>query len=378
MSSFRVSPGLVELGFSPVFLQEARAREEGSGASLACPLRIVCERRGEYGVLGDGDVRRAKLSGRLEHELTTDDRPAVGDWVLVEPADPVSRVVGLLERKSVLRRQRVDGTSRGQVLAANVDVCFVVSALAPDGAGEHVQRRSLNTRRLERYVTLARESRIPAVIVINKADLASDPEQAAALVSEALAGVEVALVSALAGHGLEPLRRRVEPGATAVLLGSSGVGKSTLVNRLLGRDARHTADVREADARGRHTTTERELVALPGGGLLIDTPGMRELALFGDADNEHEDAGFSDIDAFAARCRFRDCGHRGEPGCAVRTAVESGALPASRLESARKLEGELRHQRARVDARLRSEQKRAFRARSRAAREAVRRKGSDD
>jgi ribosome biogenesis GTPase / thiamine phosphate phosphatase len=378
MSSFRISPELAELGFKPFFLQILLDWEERSGAA-ALPARVVCERRGEYDALGEGDVRRAKLSGRLEHELTSEQRPTVGDWVLLEPALPVSRIVHVLTRQNVLRRRNVDGSSHGQALAANVDVCFVVAALASDGADKHAVRRGLNVRRLERYLAVAREGRIPALIVLNKADLASSAEDAAAEVADVVRDADVVLVSALDGRGIERIRGRIEPGATAVLLGSSGVGKSTLANRLLGREVQRTGAVREDDARGRHTTTEREVLSLPGGGLVVDTPGMRELALWADADGDADVSalGFSDIDAFAVHCRFRDCTHRGEPGCAVLQAIEEGTLAAGRLESARKLEGELRYQRARTDARFRSEQQRQYRVRSIAARDHQRRKNGD-
>lgn len=375
MSSFRISPELAELGFKPFFLQQALAWEERFGSSVVLPARIVCERRGEYDVLGEGDVRRAKLAGRLEHELASEERPTVGDWVLVEPSVPVSRVVHVLERQNVLRRRNVDGSSRGQPLAANVDVCFVVAALAPDDAGKHTARRGLNVRRIERYLVVAREGRIPAVVVINKADLSTAADAAVAELRDCLRDADVVLVSALDGRGTEQIRCRIDPGATAVLLGSSGVGKSTLANRLLGREVQRTGAIRDADARGRHTTTEREVLSLPGGGLLVDTPGMRELALWADADKDGAELGFSDIEAFAERCRFRDCSHRGEPGCAVLEAIDQGALSAARLESARKLEGELRHQRARTDARFRSELRKQYRARSASARDAVQRKG---
>jgi ribosome biogenesis GTPase len=210
--------------------------------------------------------------------------------------------------------------------------------------------------------------RIPALIAVNKADLNALPEQAVAAITETIREAEVVLVSALDGRGVERLRERVEPGATAVLLGSSGVGKSTLANRLLGRELQRTGEVRSDDGRGRHTTTERELLPLPGGGLLIDTPGMRELGLWADADGGSEDTGFADIDALATSCHFRDCTHREEPGCAVQSAIDHGTLSRERLESARKLEAELRYQRTRTSARARQEEKQRYRARTVAAR----------
>jgi ribosome biogenesis GTPase / thiamine phosphate phosphatase len=374
MSRFRISPELAELGFKPVFLQKVLAWAELAGAPLAVPARVVCERRGEYEVHGEAGLGRAKLSGRLLHELTEDTRPAVGDWVMVEPGSPLGRVVALLERCSVLRRQSAGATSQGQPLAANVDLAFVVAALVPEGADRHVARRALNPRRLERYLALIHACRIEPVVVINKADVALEPEEAAAELRVALPGVAVELVSAALGDGIERLRQRIAPGDTAVLLGSSGVGKSTLVNRLVGREIQRTSEVRDADARGRHTTTERELLVLPGGGLLIDTPGMRELALYAE-DSAELGSTFSEIEELAERCRYRDCTHREEPGCAVLAAIAAGTLPAERLESARKLEAELRHQRVRADARLRQEEKRRFRARTRELEVTLRRKG---
>ena len=307
--TFRISPELDELGFTPFFLQAALASDQ---ASTSLPARIVCERRGEYTLLGEGDARRAKLGGRLEHTLATEARPTVGDWVLYEPADPVSRVTHVLERQNVLRRRNVDGSSHAQALAANVDVCFVVAALAPDDADRHAARRSLNVRRLERYLVLAHESRAEAVVVLNKADLTDLAEDALAELGPALPGTELELVSALDGRGIERLRARLGASTTAVLLGSSGAGKSTLANRLLGRELLRTGAVRDEDARGRHTTTERD--------------------------------------------------------CAVLRAVETGELSAARLESARKLEGELRHQRMRTDARLREAQRQQSRTLARAVR----------
>lgn len=339
-------------------------------------MRVVCERRGEYEAQGESGVVRAKLGGRLHHTLSADERPAVGDWVVIEPADPVSRIVAVCERLSVLRRTMVGGTSLGQVLAANVDVCFVVCAMPAPGADEHARRRSVNVRRIERYLVLAGTCRIPAVVVLNKADLAEGSEVVDEL-REALPDAELELVSALDGHGCEGIAKRLGRGVTGVLLGSSGVGKSTLANRLLGRDAQRTGDVRDDDARGRHTTTERELRVLPQGGLLIDTPGMRELALWADSDDARASTGFPEIDDLSGRCRFRDCTHQSEPGCAVLEAVETATLPAERLESFRRLERELAFQRRRTDVRLRHEEHLRHKAASRAIRADTRRKGRE-
>jgi ribosome biogenesis GTPase len=377
--SISFSPELDELGLTPFFRQQFLARL--SGAPPEPPLlagRIVCERRGEYDVATGTSTLRAVLRGRLTHTLASDEHPAVGDWVVVEPAEPVGRIHQLLERQSVLRRVGVDGSSRAQTLAANVDVCFVVCALAPDEAGRHVLRRSLNARRVERYLALARESRVPAVVVVNKADLASEPERAVLDLEAALLGAETLLVSAESGRGLEDLRARLAPGVTGVLLGSSGVGKSSLTNRLLGQEALRTATIREDDARGRHTTTERQLELLPGGGLLIDTPGMRELALWADADATLEGSGFDDLDELASRCRFSDCRHETEPGCAVRAALTGGTLSPERLEHARKLDRERAHQLARTDARLRSEAKKRWRTVARDVRALMKAKRGED
>jgi ribosome biogenesis GTPase len=367
---------LERLGFTPFFGQQVLLRL-ADGNDLV-PARIVCERRGEYDVATATHVCRAMLRGRLVHELGSEERPTTGDWVLVEPADPVARIHEVLERQSVLRRVGVDGSSRSQTLAANVDVCFVVCALPPAGADRHVTARTLNARRIERYLSIAHESRLPAVIVVNKADLADDPQRLVDAHLGELGAVELLLVSAASGRGLEDLRSRLLPNVTGVLLGPSGVGKSTLTNALLERTALRTAGIRDDDARGRHTTTERHLELVPGGGMLIDTPGMRELAPWADAATERDGSGFAEIDALAQRCRFADCSHRDEPGCAVRAALEAGTVSAERVEHARKLERERLHQLARNDGRLREEAKKRSRALSRAVRAYVKSKRGDD
>lgn len=355
-------PALRELGLTPFFFQQlGELPVDGKVVG-----RIACERRGEYEVLTERGSLRASLSGHLEHTLADDDFPTVGDWVVLEPATPVSRVRFVLGRQNVLRRTGVDGSSRAQNLAANVDLCCVVCALS-DG-DRHARARALNPRRIERYLVTARQSRIPALVLLNKSDLVAPEVAEAALaeVGEALPECRALLLSAQTGQGLAELRAELAPATSAVMLGSSGVGKSTLVNALLERTAQRTSAERAADARGRHTTTERQLLSLEGGGLLIDTPGMRELALW--ADDEEELDAPSDIEQLASGCRFRDCRHQGEPGCAVLAAIEAGTLAAERLSHAHKLERELLYQRARVEARLRSAQQRDYKVRTRAAR----------
>jgi len=243
----------------------------------------------------------------------------------------------VLPRRGAFRRKTAGAVTDVQIVAANVDLAIVATALPHD----------VNLRRIERYLTLAWESGAVPLVLVTKADLVDDTEPALATVRAIAPGVDVLAVSTYTGTGMDELRARLQPGITAVLIGSSGVGKSTLVNALLGAERQRTADVREGGG-GRHTTTHRELLDLPGGGFLIDTPGMRELQLWS-ADEGFESA-FDDVAELAEQCRFRDCAHESEPGCAVLAAVERGALDAARLDSWHRLRRELAYLERRQDA----------------------------
>ncbi|MBM3270266.1 MAG: ribosome small subunit-dependent GTPase A, partial [Candidatus Sericytochromatia bacterium] len=272
------------------------------------------------------------MSGRLAALAAGDPvcRPVVGDWVAHTPGGGSGAVVirDVLPRQTVFSRKAATAVTAVQVVAANLTTLFlVVSADA-----------GFNLRRLERYLVQAVESGAAPVVVLNKADLARDMDTLLAQLREVAPGFPIHAVSATHGDGLTGLAPYLGPGQTVALLGSSGVGKSTLVNAIAGADLRRTAAVREDDRRGRHTTTDRRLLRLPAGALLLDTPGMRELALWADADTVDE--AFPDIVALSAGCRFTDCAHGAEPGCAVKGAVEAGSLPPRRLQSYRKLAAE--------------------------------------
>jgi ribosome biogenesis GTPase / thiamine phosphate phosphatase len=314
--------------------------------------RILVEDRGSYLVgTAAGDVR-ATVSGRFRFDAELDGPagfPVVGDWVILQPTgDPDHRLVqGLLPRRTaVIRRAPADRSAADQVLAANVDVLLIVTSLNHD----------LNPRRLERYLALAWSSGAEPILVLNKADLATDVDAEVARVEALAGGVPVLAVSAATGQGLDVLASRLVDGRTVALIGSSGVGKSTLVNALAGEVVEATAEIREDDGRGRHTTSRRHLVRVPGRGLILDTPGMRELGL-ADADGGL-DATFADIDALAAGCRFGDCSHEREPGCAVRQAIAEGSLDPARLASRRKLDRETARVERQNDPRARAERKR--------------------
>ena len=318
------------------------------------PGRVAAAHRGAFDVWTENGAVRSRLSGRLMHDGLD---VAVGDWVALR--DGLIRAV--LARRSAIVRTAAGLTTTAQTLAANVDLAFVVSSLGPD----------LEPRRIERYLVTIWESGASPEIVLTKADRLDDPWPLAAEVESVAIGVPVHVVSAVTGAGCEALRARMAPGTTAVLLGSSGVGKSTLVNRWLGEEVMVTRETREDDDEGRHTTTHRQLLVLPGGGLVIDTPGLRELQLW-DVGSAGLDATFADVEELAAECRFADCTHEHEPGCAVLAAVDTGELPRERLHSWRKLQRELHAIALRHDALLRKEELRKRKVRAREGRSRAR------
>ena len=303
------------------------------------PGRVIVQHRGLYVVVTDDGELRARLSGRLAVEAPEGGYPAVGDWVAlaVRPEEGAATLHAVMPRRTAFVRKAVDTVQGVQVLAANIDVVFVVASMNAD----------LKGRRLERYLAAAFESGARPVVVLTKADLAGEPEVALAVALGVSAGAPVVAVSAMTGAGMEDLKANLKPGETCVLVGSSGVGKSTLVNVLAGEDRMSTGAIRQDDARGRHTTSHRELVLLPGGALILDTPGLRELALLDEG--EGVSAAFDDVEALVGACRFGDCGHTNEPGCAVRAALEVGELDPARWRNFQKLRRELSHLERRED-----------------------------
>lgn len=326
------------------------------------PARVLREERERYRIVGGAGECGAEVTGRFRRDARARaDFPAVGDWVAVRApsGDGTYRIEERLPRASAFTRKAAGNVTEEQVVAANVDTVFLVSGLD----------RDFNLRRIERYVAAAWESGAVPVVVLNKADLAEDPDDAVARVEGVAPGVPVVAVSARDEGNLDALRPWLVRGRTVALLGSSGVGKSTLVNALLGESRMDTGEVRTGDSRGRHTTTHRELVPLPGGAVLMDTPGMRVLPLW--ADETAVSGVFPDIEALAASCRFRDCRHESEPGCAVR-----GGIEPERLESWRKLQRELAWLARKQDARLRIQEEGRWKAIAREQRRHKKEKGA--
>jgi len=316
------------------------------------PARVVAVHRDTSIVRDASGDRPAAVSGAFRYAaLAQSDFPTVGDWVALDSGDVVTAI---LPRRSVFKRMATDASRNGtrlddeQIMASNVEVALLVAGLDND----------FNLRRIERYLAVAWSSEVTPVVVLNKSDLADDVDGRLVAVDAIAPGVAVVAVSAWTGAGLDELRGHLRRGTTAAILGSSGVGKSTLVNALLGEDRQATGEVRGSDSRGRHTTTHRELFELPGGALLVDTPGIRSLEVLG-AD-EGVDVAFDDVVDIAATCRFSDCRHDGEPGCAIRVALDDGRLTEERLASHRKLEREIARAAREGDPRARAEHRRTW------------------
>lgn len=343
---------LTQYGWSPE-LQDLFQPHAAEGLS---PGRIIVQQRGGYRLITETGEIEARATGTLLKQASDEERPTAGDWVAIEarPGETTALVRHVLPRRTAFIRRSVRGGA--QVVAANVDTAFLVASMNSD----------LKVRRLERYLATAYESGADPVIVLTKSDLTDDADALVAEVQAIAFGAPVLAVSSKTGAGLDAVAAHLLPGRTAVLLGSSGAGKSTLLNALAGQERMATREIRENDERGRHTTTHRELVLLPSGGLILDTPGMRELGLY-DAEAGVA-AAFGDVEALTGQCRFSDCTHTKEPGCAIRAAVDSGELPEERLRAYEKLQGELAYERRREDPQAAKENRKLWASRHKAAR----------
>lgn len=341
---------LIDLGWTPHFEDALASMNDDQ----LVPARVSAQHRNLYHLFSELGELTARLTGKMMNDAEMLGQfPSVGDWVAIAPTNQDEAViVGLLPRRSCFSRKAITGggmpesggRSEEQVLAANIDYTFLVSGLDHD----------FNLRRIERYVAIAWESGATPVIILNKTDLCPDPAACVEQVRSVAGGVDIHAVSAAFGEGIESLEPYLKQGTTAVFLGSSGVGKSSLVNCLAGEVRMKTTPVREDDNRGRHTTTHREMILLPGGVTVIDTPGLRRIMSWTDGDGISRT--FEDVEALFSHCRFRDCGHDGEPGCAISEAIEAGELEFDRWQSYLKLQreaaflGARKDQRARVNA----------------------------
>jgi len=316
---------LIKYGLSDRFAQEATLYEN---LFLA---RVIEQHRDLYKAVSEKGEIHAEVSGNFIYRANdTSDFPAVGDWVMVDREDDIAGnavIHQVLTRKSAFERKAAGAGNNTQVVAANIDIVFICMSLNAD----------FNLRRLERYLSIALNSMATPVIVLTKADLCGDPEPYLKELAKVSAGADAVVCSSMEEDGYQAVLPYIREGKTVAFIGSSGVGKSTLINRLLGYDALATKEIREGDDKGRHATTHRQLLVLPGGGIVIDTPGMRELKL----DSANLSGAFGDVEELAERCRYRDCSHTSEPGCAVRKAIEEGELPEERLESYKKLQKEM-------------------------------------
>jgi ribosome biogenesis GTPase len=334
----KIAMKLEDFGWTSFFARSLASLDPGD-SRLG---RVFLSSRGIYSLYTEDGEVEAGLSGRFRREQT--EWPVAGDWVLFR--DRLIETV--LPRRTRISRRQAGGKTVEQVLAANVDVVFLVCGLD----------RDFNLRRIERALVLVWESGAAPVIVLNKADLSPDPAEAVRATQAVASGAPVIAATALENAGVAAISLHMEGGQTAALLGSSGVGKSTLINALMGRDRQAVGEVRRSDSRGRHTTTQRELILLPQGWLIVDMPGLRELQLW--SGEESLDRAFDEIAALAAQCRFRDCRHAGEPGCAVAAALEAETLDPNRFRNFTKMRREMEHLEREQDTLARLEEKRRW------------------
>lgn len=335
---------LKTLGWDSFFEKEFEPfKSEGYGVG-----RVALEHKGGYRLYTESGEIPAEITGRVRFEAAgRADFPAVGDWVVItiQPTEAKASIHVILPRKSKFSRKIAGSVTDEQIVATNIDTVFLIQSLD----------KNYNLRRLERYLVLALESGADPVIILSKADVCESVEERRLEVEAIAPGVPVHAISTKMGEGLEQLSAYIGAGRTIAFLGMSGVGKSTLINRLVGRDVQKVREVRAHDDRGVHTTRHRELVVLPTGGLLVDTPGMRELQLW-DVGEGLSDS-FSDVETLAAQCRFSNCTHRQEPDCAVREAVENGSLDTKRLENYLKMGKELEYLESRQDTKVQLKRK---------------------
>ncbi|MFJ7733243.1 ribosome small subunit-dependent GTPase A [Lysinibacillus sp. NPDC097231] len=342
---------LSTLGFSTYFEEQMIEFKKQAKLVNCVPARVTLEHKHSYRVLAEEGEWLATVAGHFAYaSLAREDFPAVGDWVLVEkmPGEEKAIIHQLFERKSVFSRKVAGLEIQEQIVASNVDIVLLVMSLNAD----------FNIRRLERYLVAAWDSGAKPIVVLTKADLCEDISSMIREVESVAFGVDIFVTSALSGEGLADIQALFTEGVTGALLGSSGAGKSTLTNVLSGEELMKVSNIREDDAKGRHTTTHRELIVLPGGGCLIDTPGMRELQLWNQSDSLS--SSFQDIEALAETCRYRDCTHQKEPHCAVQQAITDGVLEQSRLQSYFKLQRELAFIERKTNAQAKLDQQRKW------------------